>query len=221
MDLPIALAIFAILVLIATLAAWGLRRRALFRSALAHRGWQTIRSGDETTVSPTGGDWTLTTSRSFAAQMSPPSTRVVVSTWTSPIPRTPGPAMVAGPAPPPELRDLTVALLGSATPAMTRWLGIDRVSGGRPLVPLSEVDDRLLAFATDGYRPAGQLTGVADAISAWCSVNRSEREQPAVSIDDTGICVRVRVDVLRSVQQIDAFVELGLRCRDSLGPPVA
>jgi hypothetical protein len=221
MDLLTVFAILAALVLAATLAVWWMRRRAAFRSALAQRGWQSVRSGDETTVVPTSGDWTITTSRSFAAQMSPPSTRVVVSTWTSPIPRTPGPAMVAGPAPPPELRDLTVALLGSATPAMTRWLGIDRVSGGRPLVPLSEVDDRLLAFATDGYRPAGQLTGVADAISAWCSVNRSEREQPAVSIDDTGICVRVRVDVLRSVQQIDAFVELGLRCRDSLGPPVA
>ena len=125
--------------------------------------------------------------------------------------------MVVGPAPPPELRDLTVALLGSATPAMTRWLGIDRVSGGRPLAPLSGVDDRLLAFATDGYRPVGQLNGVADAISAWCSVYRSEREQPAVSVDDTGISVRVRIDVLRSVQQIETFVELGLRCRDSLG----
>lgn len=221
MDLLTAFAVFAVGVLLATLAVWWMRRRAELRSALAHRGWQTTRSGDETTVSPNSGDWTITISQSFAAQMSPPSSRVVVSTWTSLVPRAQGAAMVAGPAPPPELRDLTVALLGSATPAMTRWLGIDRVSGGRPLVPLSGVDDRLLAFATDGYRPMGRLTGVADAISAWCSVNRSEREQPAVSIDDTGICVRVRVDVLRSVQQIDSFVGLGLRCRDSLGRSLA
>ena len=166
MDLPIALAILAALVLLATLASWWLRRRTLFRSALAHRGWQTVRSGDETTVVPAGGDWTITMSRSFAAQMSPPSTRVVVSTWTSPSPRVEGAAMIAGPAPAPELRALTVELLGSATPAMTRWLGIDRVSGGRALAPLSGVDDRLLAFATAGYRPPGRLKGVADAIAA-------------------------------------------------------
>ena len=195
MDLHNALAItlsVATLALAAASALWWRRRRAAFGSALAIRGWQLSRSGDETTVAPTGGDWTITMTRSYAAQMSPPSTHVVVSTWTSPVPRAPGAALVAGPAPAPELRDLTVALLGSATPTMTRWLGIDRVSGGRPLSAVAGVDDRLLAFATAGYHPGCSLAGVADAVSAWCSRYGSEREQPAVSIDDTGVRVPQR-----------------------------
>jgi hypothetical protein len=202
--------------LAAAALAWWMRRQAQFRSALAHRGWEPARSGDQTTVVPATGDWTVTRSRSFAAQMSPPSSHVVVSTWTSPIPTAQG-AIVAGPAPPAELRDLTAALLGSVTPAMTHWLGIDRVGGGRPLSPVPGIDDRLLAFATAGYHPGGSLAGVADAVSAWCSRYGSEREQPAVSIDDAGVCVRIRADVLRSADQIDAFVELGLRCRGALG----
>jgi hypothetical protein len=148
--------------------------------------------------------------------MSPPGAHIVVSTWTSPTPRAEGAALVVGPAPPPELRSLTVALLGSATPAMTELLGIDRVSGGRPLQPLGSVDERLLAFATPGYPSPGRLTALAEAISSWCSRFGSEREQPAVTVDDSGVRVRVRTDVLRSVDRVDAFVELGLRCRDSL-----
>jgi len=217
MDLIVVVAAAAVLALTAVATGRWMRRRAVIRSALAHREWQLSRSGDQTTVIPATGEWTVTMSRSFAAQMSPPSSRVVVSTWTSPTPRTGGAALVAGPAPSPELRDLTVALLGSVTPAMTHWLGIDRVGGGRPLSPLTGVDDRLLAFATAGDRPAGSLTEVADAIGAWRTRYDAEREQPAVSIDETGVCVRIRTDVLRSVDQIDAFVELGLRCRDGLG----
>ena len=216
MDPIIVLILVAVLTLAAAAIGWWMRRQARFRSALAHRGWELTRSGDQTTVIPATGDWTVTMSRSYAAQMSPPSTHVVVSTWTSPIPTAPGAAMVAGPAPPAQLRDLTAALLGSMTPAMNHWLGIDRVGGGRPLSAVAGVDDRLLAFATAGYHPGGSLAGVADAVSAWCSRYGSEREQPAVSIDDTGVRVRIRADVLRSADQIDAFVELGLRCRDGL-----
>ncbi len=217
MDPIIVLILVAALTLAAAALAWWMRRQAQFRSALAHRGWELTRSGDQTTVVPATGDWIVTMIRSFAAQMSPPSSHVVVSTWTSPIPTAQGAAMVAGPAPPAELRDLTVALLGSVTPAMTHWLGIDRVGGGRPLSPVPGIDDRLLAFATAGYHPGGSLAGVADAVSAWCSCYGSEREQPAVSIDDAGVRVRIRADVLRSADQIDAFVELGLRCRGALG----
>lgn len=79
------------------------------------------------------------------------------------------------------------------------------------------MDDRLLAFATEGFRPSGKLTEVADAIGVWCSRYNTERLQPAVTVDDSGLCVRVRADVLRSLDQMDAFIELGLRCRDGLG----
>lgn len=199
-----------------SLGVWQLRRRAAFRSGLAQRGLQISRHGEVTTITPDAGDWSVTMTRSFASQMSPPGSHIVVSTWTSPTPRAEGAALVVGPAPPPELRSLTVALLGSATPAMTNWLGIDRVSGGRPLEPVPSVDERLLAFATAGYPHPGDLIGVADAIGVWCSRYGSEREQPAVTVDDSGVRVRVRTDVLRSVDRVDAFVELGLRCRDSL-----
>lgn len=213
-----ALIAIATVVLAASLAVWHIRQRAAFRSALAKRGLQVSLRGDETTVTPETGDWTVSMTRSFAAQMSPPGSRITVSTWTSPTPRVAGAVLIVGPAPPPELRTLTVALLGSTTPAMTNWLGIDRVSGGRPLESVSLVDDRLLAFSTAGYPHPGHLTGMADAISAWCSRYGSEREQPAVTVDDNGVRVRVRYDVLRSLKQVDAFVELGLRCRDGLRP---
>lgn len=213
--------IAGVLVLGAGLALWLKRRRAAFHSALAQRNWQLSRSGEKTVVVPGTGAWTLTMTRSYAAQMSPPSTHIVASTWEAPNPRTPGPVMVVGPAPAAELRDLTVTLLGSATPAMTHWLGIDRVSGARPLAPVPGVDGRVLALATDDYRPNGKLADVAEAIGTWCSVYGAEREQPAVTIDDTGICVRVRVDVLRSLDVVDAFVELGLRCQGALRGSVA
>lgn len=221
-DRIITLIVIAgVLALGATLAVWLTRRRAAFRSALAQRDWQLSRSGEETVVVPASQAWTVTMTRSYAAQMSPPSTHIVVSTWRAESPRTRGPVMVVGPAPAAELRDLTISLLGSATPAMTHWLGIDRVSGGRALAPVPGADDRVLALATDGFRPTGTLAGVADAISTWCSVYDSEREQPAITIDDTGICVRVRVDVLRSLDIVDAFVELGLRCQGALRGSVA
>lgn len=200
------------------LAAWQVRRRAAFRAGLASRGLQINRSGDDTVITPEAGDWSVTMTRAFVSQMSPPSTHIVVSTWTSSTPRLTEAVLVVGPSPPPELRELTIALLGSATPAMTGWLGIDKVSGGRPLEPVPSVDRRLLTFATDGYRPSDDLAGIAEAISAWCSQYRSERDQPAVTVDEDGVRVRVRTDVLRSLDQVDAFIELGLRCRDGIRP---
>jgi len=86
-----------------------------------------------------------------------------------------------------------------------------------PLRAVPSVDERLLVFATDGYGCAGALTDVADAVSAWCEVYPAEREQPVVSINDAGIGVRVRIDVLRSIEQLEAFVDLGIRCRGAIG----
>ena len=200
------------------LVVWQVRRRAAFRSGLTQRGLQLDRRGDDSIVTPESGDWSVTMTRSFASQMSPPSTHIVVSTWTSPTPRVTGAVLVMGPSPPPELRELTITLLGSATPAMTGWLGIDRVSGGRSLQPVPAADHRLLAFATAGYRPSDDLAGIAEAISGWCSRYGSERDQPAVTVDEDGVRGRVRTDVLRSLDQVDAFIELGLRCRDGIRP---
>lgn len=209
------------LVFAAAVAAWSLRRRAAFRSALAQRGWQRFKHGETTTVVPANDDWKVVVARSFAAQMSPPSSHVVTSVWSAPTPAVHAAALVAGPAPDPELRDLAASLLGSATPAMTHLLGIDRVADGRPLRPVPSTDQRLLVFATDGYGPAGALTDVADAVSAWCAVHRAEREQPVVSVGDEGVRIRVRTDVGRSVEQLDAFVDLGMRCRDAVGRSLA
>ncbi len=212
-----ALIAIATVVVAASIAVWQVRRRAVFRAALASRGLQISRSGNDTIVKPDVGDWSVTMTRAFVSQMSPPGTHIVVSTWTSPTPRTTGAVLVVGPAPPPELRELTIALLGSATPAMTGWLGIDRVSGGRPLEPVPSVDHRLLAFATAGYPSRGELSGVASAVTEWCSRYGTEREQPAITFDETGVRVRVRADVLRSLDQVEAFIELGTRCRDAIG----
>ncbi len=133
MDLLSNLLVAAVALAVAA-AVWGwlLRRRAAFRAALAHRGWQRTRRGEKTTVAPATGDWSVTVSRSFAAQMSPPSSHVVTSVWSAPTPVVHDAARVAGAAPEPQLRDLAVELLGSATPAMTRLLGIDQVSEGTP-----------------------------------------------------------------------------------------
>ncbi len=205
----------------AAVVAWWLRRRAALRSAPTQRGWRCFRDGETTTLVPDDGDWTVTMTRSYAAQMSPPSSHLVTSVWSAPSPNAQAATLVAGPAPDDQMRDLAVSLLSSATPAMTRLLGIDQVADGRPLRAVSATDPRLLVFATDGYGPAGALTDLAEAVSAWCSVHRTEREQPVVSIDDSGVRIRVRTDVLRSVQQLDAFVALGLRCRDAIGRPGA
>ncbi|MGD9618376.1 MAG: hypothetical protein AB7G47_11455 [Mycolicibacterium sp.] len=214
MDLLITVAVVAVaLGFAALLLSWSLRRRAAFRSALEQRGWQLSRHGETTTVVPAAGDWTVTMTRSYAAQMSPPSTRIVTTVWTASTPAAPGAALVAGPAPPAQLRGLAADLVGSATAAMTGWLGLDRVTGGLPLRAVPSADDRLLVFATQGYGPPGALTGLADAVSAWCEKHPAEREHPVVSINEAGICVRVRVDALRSVEQLEAFVDLGMRCR--------
>lgn len=220
MDVSTTLVVVAAVLLIAvTTLTWWLRRRASFQTALQQRGWRVGTDGDDTVVVPATGDWTLTMSRSFAAQMSPPSTHVVTSIWACPTPATLGPVLVAGPAPPSELRALAAGLIGSAPAPVTRWLGLDRVGGGRALQPLPATDDRLLVFATDGFGPTDDLRAVADAICEWCSTFDSEREQPVLTLDRSGISVRVRTDVLTSVQAADAFVNLGLRCRGALGAP--
>ncbi|BBX17902.1 hypothetical protein CRI77_16385 [Mycolicibacterium duvalii] len=218
MDLSTTLVVIAAaLLLAATALTWWLRRRAAFQSALQQRGWRLRTDGDDTVVVPATGDWTLTMRRSYVGQMSPPGKHLVTSVWTCPMPATLGPVLVAGPAPPPELRELAAGLVGSVSPTVTRWLGIDRVSDGRPLRPVPAMDDRLLVFATDGIGPIGTLRAVADAIGDWCSVYETEREQPVLLLDRSGMSVRVRTDVLTSVDVADAFVTLGLRCRGALG----
>lgn len=222
MDLLSTFAVVAVaLILAAGVLLWSLRRRAAFRSALEKRGWRYSRGGETATVVPATGDWTVTMTNSYAAQMSPPSSRVVTTVWTAPTPALQSAALIAGPAPRPELRDLAAQLIGSATATMAHWLGIDRISDGRPLHAVPSADDRLLVFATEDYRFPGPLTDVADAVSAWCRLYPAEREQPVVSIDDAGVRVRVRTDLLRSVEQLDAFVDLGIRCRAAIGRSLA
>ncbi|MDY6998410.1 MAG: hypothetical protein SW019_17555 [Actinomycetota bacterium] len=217
MDVSTTLVVAAATLLIAaTTLAWWLRRRASFHAALQQRGWHVSTEGDDTVVVPVTGDWTLTMTRSFASQMSPPSTHIVTSIWTCPTPATLGAVLVAGPAPPPELRELAADLIGGAPPWISRLLGIDRVSGGRPLQPVTGKDDRLLVFASDGIGPTGTLRPVADALAEWCAVFTAEREQPVLTMDRSGLSVRVRVDVLDSVETADAFVNLGLRCRGAV-----
>ena len=217
MNLFSTLLVAATLILVAALVLWSLRKRAAFRSGLAQRGWQLSKRGQSSTVVPAVGDWKVTMTRSYAAQMTPPSTQIVTTVWTAPTPAAQAAALIAGPAPRPELRELATELLGSATAAMTRWLGIDRVSGGLPLHAVPSVDPRLLAFATENYSSPGAMTDIADAVSAWCEVYTAERAHPVVSINDAGVCVRVRTDVLRSFDQLDALVDLGDRCRRALG----
>lgn len=216
MNASTTLVVVAVALLVSVTAlTWWLRRRASFQSAIQQRGWRVSTNGDDTVVVPATGDWKLTMSRSFAGQMSPPSTHVVTSIWTCPMPATLGAVLVVGPAPPPELRVLATDLIGSAPAAMARWLGLDRVGSGCSARPA--MDDRLLVFATDGIGPTGTLRAVADAICEWCSVFDAEREQPVLTLDRSGISVRVRTDVLASVELADAFVNLGMRCRGALG----
>ena len=217
MNLFSTLLVAGTLILAAALLLWSLRKRAAFRSGLTQRGWQLVRRGQTSTVVPAAGDWKITMTRSYAAQMTPPSTHVVTTVWTAPTPAVQAAALIVGPAPRAELRELATELLGAAPAAVTRWLGIDRVSRGLPLRAVPSVDPRLLAFATENYASPGALTDIADAVSAWCEVFTAEREHPVVSINDAGVCVRVRTDVLGSFDQLDAFVLLGNRCRVALG----
>lgn len=212
------LVVIAVALLVAVTAlAWWLRRRAWFHSALQQRGWRMHTRGEDTVVVPVTGDWTLTMSRSFTAGMSPPATHAVTSTFACPTPATLGARLIAGPAPPKELRDLAGDLIGAAPPALTRWLGIDEAGGGRPLRALPAMDERLLVFATDGIGPTGTLRALADAICDWCATFDEEREQPVLTIDGSGLSVRVRTDVVHRLDAADAFVNLGLRCRGALG----
>ena len=134
MDVSTTLVVGALtLLVLATALAWWLRRRASFHSAVQQRGWRIETHGEDTVVVPVAGDWTLTMTRSFVAQMSPPSTHIVTSTWSCPTPATLGPVLVAGPAPPGELRELATGLISALPAPLADWLGLDRFSGGRPL----------------------------------------------------------------------------------------
>ncbi|MCX2932199.1 hypothetical protein ORI20_18150 [Mycobacterium sp. CVI_P3] len=199
----------------AALIARARRRRARFDALLGERGWTRLREGDCTTVRPEHGDWEVRTTRSFAAQQSPPSTHIVVSTWASAWPGHPGGAVLAGPSPPGPMRDMAIGLIGSLDGPLRGWLGLTRVGGGARLRPLSSADPRLLVLATvDGEVPG--LAGVADAVSTWCARYGGERDQPAVTLDTDGVTVRVRSDAMHSPERLLAFVELGMACRTAL-----
>ncbi len=190
-------------------------RRAALRRFVADHGWASARDGEATVVTPSDGAWSVRMTRSFATQQTV-KTQIVVSTWTSGTPRAISGAVVVGPSPPEPMRTLAVNLIGSLDPKMSGWLGLARVGDGAPLRHLPSVDHRLLALATDSAGPVGALTEVANAVANWCTEHRSEREQPAVTFGTDGVTVRVRIDVLRSTDQLAAFVDLGKRCAAAL-----
>ncbi len=175
-----------------------------------------LRDGDSTTVRPERGDWEVRTTRSFATQQSPPSTHIIVSTWSSTWPTSSHGTLLAGPSPPGPLRDMAIGLIGSLNGPLRGWLGLTRVGDGAELRALDTPDPRLLAFTTADGDGAG-LAGVADAVSAWCARYDNERDQPAVTLDTDGVTVRVRSDAMQAPERLLAFVELGLACRTALG----
>lgn len=217
--MAIAVAVLAAIVCglgVAALLARSRRRRARFDALLGERGWMRLRNGDSTTVRPGHGDWEVRTSRSFAAQQSPSSTHIVVSTWSSAWPSHPEGALLAGPSPPGPLRDMAIGLIGSMAGPARGWLGLTRFGDGARLRPLSSADPRLLVFVT-ADRDGPELTAVADAVCAWCARHGDERDQPAVTLDTDGVTVRVRSDATRAPECLQDFVELGLACRIALG----
>ena len=192
------------------------RRRAHFDALLGERGWARLRDGGTTIVRPEHDDWEVRTTRSFAAQQTPPTTHIVISTWSSASPCRSTGAVLAGPSPPGPLREMAIGLIGSLDGRTRGWLGLGRVGGGAPLRALDAADPRLLVLATTDDEVPG-LAGVADAVSAWCASYPAERDQPAVTLDADGVTVRVRTDVMQAPLRLQAFVELGLACRAALG----
>lgn len=116
------------------------------------------------------------------------------------------------------MRQLAVQLIGSipSDSKVGGWLGLVRVGNGEPLRHLASVDARLLALGTGHAGRLGSLSGVAAAVQSWTASYSSERAQPAITFDGQGVLVRVRVDVLKSVDQLVAFVDLGQSCATSL-----
>lgn len=210
-----ALAVVAA-VLVSAVVARSRRRRARFDAALGEQGWTQLREGDSTIVRPQRGDWEVRSTRSFAVQQTPPTTHIVVSTWSSEWPRRPAGAVLAGPSPPGALRELAIGLIGSLEGPLPGWLGLTRVGGGTRLRALGSADPRLLVLTTGDDGVPG-LAGVADAVSAWRERYPGERDQPAVTLDTDGVTVRVRTDAMQAPERLLAFVELGLGCRAALG----
>lgn len=213
-----AVAVVLVVLVCSVLIARSRRQRAQFDALLTEHGWTRLRDGESSFVGPGDTDWTVRTTRSFAAQQTPPSTHIVVSTWSSAWPRRSDGAVLAGPTPPGPLRDVAVDLLDSLGGPMRGWLGLTRVGGGARLRPLRSADPRLLVLTTADSDVSG-LAGVADAVTGWCSRYGSERDQPAVTLDADGVTVRVRTDVMRAPERLLAFVELGIGCRAALGDP--
>lgn len=193
------------------------QRRIAMRRLLAERGWSSVRDGETTIIAPADNAWALRMTQSFAAQQNS-STRIVTTTWSAASPCSSGGAVIAGPTPPEPMRQLAVQLIGSIPPdsKVGGWLGLARVGNGEPLRHLPSVDARLLALATGASVPLGSLSGVADAVQSWTTSYSSERAQPTITFDSRGVLVRVRVDVLKSVDQLVAFVDLAKSCAASL-----
>ncbi|CAN5467054.1 hypothetical protein BH11ACT7_BH11ACT7_17900 [soil metagenome] len=193
------------------------QRRARIGALMSAHGWVRSRRDDTTTITAGDDSWAVEITRSFASQQSPPSTHIVTSTWTDAAPRRSSLALVAGPSPPPEMRDIAISAFAALPGRLKGWLGMTRPVAGAGLQIAEEVDPRLLAFVTEGQAHAtGSLTAMADAVDTWCGNYGREREQPAVSLNAEGIQIRVRVDVSRSPAQLSAFVDLGRRCRAAL-----
>lgn len=189
------------------------RRRAALGRLLDERGWTVARDGETTIVTPATDTWVLRMRRAFATQQSVPGTHVVTSIWTAPQPRRAGGALLAGPSPPGPVREIAVALIGSLDAKLAGWIGMARVDGGQPLQTVLPSDPRLLVLGTTDTETPGMLSAVADAVAGWCARYPSEREQPAVSLSESGLEVRVRVDVLSSAARLADFVDLCEGCR--------
>lgn len=189
------------------------RKRAALARLLDERGWTVHRDGETTTVTPAADGWVLRMRRGFATQQSVPGTHVVTSIWTAPASRSTGGALLAGPSPPGPVREIAVALIGSLDAKLAGWIGMARVDGGQPLQNVLPSDPRLLVLGTADTEVPGTLAAVADAVDQWCARYPSEREQPAVSLSEAGLEVRVRVDVLSSAARLADFVDLGEKCR--------
>lgn len=218
MEIAIALTLAAAVVA-GLLVGWQARqRRVAVRKLCDERGWIFTREGECTVVTPGDSSWIVRMTQSYAAQQSS-TTRIVTSVWSAESPRVHQGALIAGPTPPDPLRDLAVQLVGSVQPhsRLSGWLGLARVGDGMALRQISAADSRLLVFGTGELKRASFLSGVADAVDVWTADYSSEREQAAVRFDEQGVQVRVRVNVLRSADQLAAFVELGTRCAASLG----
>lgn len=217
MELLVILGVVAATVITVVAVRRYFQRRGAVRMLLAERGWSSVRDGEATVITPHDNSWVLRMTQSFAAQQTG-STRIVTTTWSAPSPRSADGAVIVGPTPPEPMRELAVQLIGSIPPngKFGGWLGLAHVGKGEPLRHLTSVDARLLALSTGHPGQLGSLSGVAAAVESWTTSYSSERAQPAITFDGEGVRVRVRVGVLKSVDQLVAFVDLGHSCASSL-----